>query len=492
MSHNMMIKNTRYFLKVTLSVFVLLILVFFINTTADAQTQVDVGIFDTIFKSFFAKTSAWKDVFLNAAKILFVSLSAISLVWTFVQMAVKGGEIADFFFEFIRFIIVFGFFYWILINGADIAVSFIKSFSKLGSSATGNAAMAAGQTDITPSGIVNIGFVIFGMTISNMSILPWNMAESLLSGLIGLGCLIVMTIIAVNYLLLMCSAWIVIYAGIFTLGFGGSSWTRDIAINYFKHVLSIGLQIMTMILIVGIGMDLVQEFYDAKPEKAFQNIQLLGLLLATMLVVAGVALKVPPILGGLITGSSVGNGGASMGFAAAAAAGGMAFGAAAGVAAQGAGGLQAIKAAFNATGGSKWSGASESGAVSLTNSPMLSSAASSMLGVADGASSNFNQMDSSAFAKSDSPDASVPDSEKSDSNSTGFSSGSQSDSPSKENEGNQNKSFTRRVVQTAGILASQSGKAASKSIQNSTRNTVGGKMARVIRASSNAAKKEES
>ncbi len=33
-----------------------------------------------------------------------------------------------------------------------------------------------------------------------------------------------------------------VYAGVILLGFGGSKWTSDIAINYLRTVLSIGIQ----------------------------------------------------------------------------------------------------------------------------------------------------------------------------------------------------------------------------------------------------------
>ncbi|MGS0066676.1 type IV secretion system protein, partial [Escherichia coli] len=34
-------------------------------------------------------------------------------------------------------------------------------------------------------------------------------------------------------------AWILLYAGVFFLGFGGSRWTSDMAINYYKTVLGL-------------------------------------------------------------------------------------------------------------------------------------------------------------------------------------------------------------------------------------------------------------
>jgi type IV secretion system protein VirB6/type IV secretion system protein TrbL len=39
-------------------------------------------------------------------------------------------------------------------------------------------------------------------------------------------------------LLLLASGWVLAYGGVFFLGFGGSRWTSDLAINYYKTVLN--------------------------------------------------------------------------------------------------------------------------------------------------------------------------------------------------------------------------------------------------------------
>jgi type IV secretion system protein TrbL len=68
--------------------------------------------------------------------------------------------------------------------------------------------------------------------------------------------LVVLTLVGVNMLLLLISGWILAYAGSFFLGFGGSRWTSDMAITYFKTVLGVGAQLFAMVLLVGIGKSL--------------------------------------------------------------------------------------------------------------------------------------------------------------------------------------------------------------------------------------------
>jgi hypothetical protein len=59
--------------------------------------------------------------------------------------------------------------------------------------------------------------------------------------LIGIIVLVVCALIAVNMILLLCAAWIVTYAGLMFLGFGGCRWRSDMAINYYRCPVDVGL-----------------------------------------------------------------------------------------------------------------------------------------------------------------------------------------------------------------------------------------------------------
>lgn len=104
-------------------------------------------------------------------------------------------------------------------------------------------------------------------------------------------------------LLLLISGWVLAYAGIFFLGFGGARWTSDIAINYYKTVLGVAAQLMIMILLVGIGRSIIQKQYLATN---ITSIFELGVLVISTLVLYVLVNKVPPLVAGIITGASVG------------------------------------------------------------------------------------------------------------------------------------------------------------------------------------------
>ena len=129
-------------------------------------------------------------------------------------------------------------------EGPNLAESIINALRQIGNE-------ASGQPGLNPSGIVDLGFSVFDKACvllkSDLSI------DHVLVFILALIVLIIIALIGVNMLLQLCSAWVLAYAGVIFLGFGGSYWTKDMAVNYFKTVLGIGASLMTMTLLIGIG-----------------------------------------------------------------------------------------------------------------------------------------------------------------------------------------------------------------------------------------------
>ena len=324
------------------------------STAASAQLT-NQGMLDQVVTEFATRATSWQTVVMNAAMFLFWTLGTISLVFTFGFMALRKADIGEFFAEFIRFILFFGFFLWLLRNGPAFANSIIQSLARIGE-------QASGVASVTPSGIVDIGFMILRQAFSNSSI--WSPVDSFIGVALSLGILILLAVVAINMLLLLVSGWLLMYAGIFFLGFGGSRWTSDMAINYYKTVLGVAVQIMTMVLLVGIGNDLLSSFY-ARMNTGTLNFEELGVMLVFCVALLMLVNRVPPLVAGIITGSGIGGAGGIGNFGAGAAIGAamgaasMAAGAASvagaavmGGAASAAGGMSAIKAAFEKAGSS--------------------------------------------------------------------------------------------------------------------------------------------
>lgn len=326
-----------------------LILVFALADVSGASAEIATqGILDQVLTSFSAKASGWQAAIKGAASWLFWTLTLISMVFTFGFMALRREDISAFLAEFVRFTIFVGFFWWLLENGPTFAIDIVNSLRLL-------AGQASGVGALSPSSIVDIGFMVFKRAIENMSVLA--PVDSIAGLILSIAILLILAAIAINMLLLLIAGWVLAYAGIFFLGFGGSRWTSDMAIGYYRTVLGLAVNVFVFTLLVGVGNDLLSDFYGRMAEGIEYE------ELAVMLIV-GFALfmltnKVPSMVSGIVSGGG-GNGGigtaspgavAGAALAAATVAAAGVAGAAklvGGTAVNAAGGMQALNAAFGA------------------------------------------------------------------------------------------------------------------------------------------------
>lgn len=327
-----------------------------LSDTAMAQELSSTNIMDDVLGRFHAAASTWGPTIEAAATRLFWTLVVISMVWTFGMMALRKADIGEFFAEFVRFIMFTGFFWWLLSNathGMNIAGTIIASLQQLGAEAGG-----LGSSTLGPSSILDMGFELYDKTVEATSELSWRQfPTALVMELMALAVLVVLALIAVNLLLLLASSWILLYAGVFFLGFGSSRWTSDMAINYYKAILGLAAQLLAMVLIVAIGRQFLVDYHSQMRAENMAS-QELAVMFVISLILLFLVNKIPSMISGLVTGGSVGSmgvgsfgAGAAMGAAMTAASMGMAGAKMAGAAMLGGaantvGGASAIKAAF--------------------------------------------------------------------------------------------------------------------------------------------------
>lgn len=323
----------------------ILLLLFAVYSTEATAAITNAGLLDNVLATYKAAATGWAATITARATFLFWSLATISMVWTFGMLHLRRADIGEFYGEFIKFSVFTGFFNWLLLNGPTMATAIIDSMKSIGATASGNASA------LSPSGIVDIGFSIFFSMIDNSSIM--QPVDSVVGIIIAGIILVVLALIGVNMLLLLISAWILSYAGIFYLGFGGAHWTSDMAISYFKTVLNVGVQLLTMVLLVGIGNTFITDFYANMTQGTGMGVKEMGTMLVASVVLLVLTNKVPALVGQIAMGGGTGALGQGYGAGSAMAAAGVtaataAVGGAAiaSASANMAGGVQALQAAY--------------------------------------------------------------------------------------------------------------------------------------------------
>jgi P-type conjugative transfer protein TrbL len=207
-------------------------------------------------------------------------------------MAIKQSDLVEIVAELCRFIMFTGLFFWLLSNGATFAHDIIASLWQVGGDAAG------GGQAIYPGRLINLGMQIYQQTLTHVN---WLQPESIVAPIIiAVIILIVCALIAVNMMLLLCAAWIVLYAGLIFLGFGGCRWTSDMAINYYRTVLGVGVSLMTMQLIIGIGVQFLQDLVTSTSQTL--DASQLGILLCAVIILAVISHRLPHMVAGMVVG----------------------------------------------------------------------------------------------------------------------------------------------------------------------------------------------
>ena len=271
---------------------VVVALVLLLAVKGHAQAVDMHSVVDTLLSKYKSAGQTWAGTIQNAATNLFWLLATISLGWTCISMAIKQSDLVEIVAELCRFIMFTGFFFWLLLNGATFANGIVNSLRQIGGDAAGT-----GQS-IYPGDLITLGMQVYQQTLEHVN---WLQPESLVAPIIiAVIILIVCALVAVNMILLLCAAWIVLYAGLIFLGFGGCRWTSDMAINYYRTVLGIGVSLMTMQLIIGIGVQFLQQLVASTSQTL--DASQLGILLCAVIILAVISHRLPHMVAGMVVG----------------------------------------------------------------------------------------------------------------------------------------------------------------------------------------------
>lgn len=294
------------------------------------------GLLDNVLLKYKTLGQKWVNPILTHAKRIFWFLALTSMVWNFGQKFLQeGASFTTAVAEFIRFSFITGLYWTGLIYSPRIAPAIMSSMRMIGAQASSIG------TSLSPSVVADTAFRIFDFIMG--SIPDFSVGDAIGATLLALAVLASQALIAINMVLVMCSSWILCYAGIIVLAFGGATWSNNIALGYYKAVLAIGVELMVMGLMVGVGQGLILEYF-ADMSDTFQILEAAIIVVGscTLLVLIN---KVPPQVAGLIPGATGSSGTVSAGAL---------FGAATfAAAAVATGGAAAIKTAAEAAGAAK-------------------------------------------------------------------------------------------------------------------------------------------
>lgn len=321
-----------------------------------------------LLRMLYQTASEWSPRLQGYALKLLASLALIQLVWTFMPLVMKQADLGEVVGELIRFFMVIGFFYAVIEHSVPWATAVVDSFRQAAGTASG-----LGRA-LQPGDMFAVA-VNFSRTIVE-GISLFSPGKAILIALVGCLVLLCFAFIAAFMFVTLVESYVIINASVLFFGFGGSQWTRDFAIAPLRFVVAVGAKLFVLTLIVGIIVTSAKSWLAAYTNDEASLMTLAGLAL----VCAYLTKTIPELIGGMISGTSMGGGSTIGGMAAAGAAGAAA--AVATISTAGAAAPAAAGALSAAGGGASAAGAAGSGGLAGAINSSFAGAANSGIGTA--------------------------------------------------------------------------------------------------------------
>ena len=191
-------------------------------------------------------TNLIKGVVTSFALKTFYYLCAISFVLTGIKLIFKEPNIQVFFYTVVRYILVIGFFKYLIENGPEIGGAIIDSMTNL----------ANGGKNASPYSLIKATLEAYSLMVS-IDTGIFEIIDAFIIKTVALSFVIINFIIVIRYIVVYICAYMLCVIGVLCLGTAALKETRDIAINYLKAIFAIGLELFCIVFIASIHNDII-------------------------------------------------------------------------------------------------------------------------------------------------------------------------------------------------------------------------------------------
>jgi type IV secretion system protein TrbL len=265
-------------------------------------------VLDTIVRQFQQQAAGWAATLTSLAQGTFFILATIELAWAGFRLAFRQADVSEWLAELVNQILFLGFFLAVLENANTWGMAIINSFRMAG--------RAAGGVAVDPSQVFTAGISVAQKVSAQMSF--WAPAASTALLIAAIVIVLCFAYIAACMVVTLVQSYICVAAGIINMAFGGSRWTKDIAVATLRYTISVGAKLMMLQLLVSVGQNLITDWADN-----FTQVDNTGLFLiiGASCVLAAVVKTVPDEFQRVVGGASLASGSALIGTTAAVGAG---------------------------------------------------------------------------------------------------------------------------------------------------------------------------
>jgi type IV secretion system protein TrbL len=276
------------------SIFTLaLALLLLVYASAPALAQ-DGSVLNTLENQVVTAAKGWETTIMNAARSLFWILAGIEIGIAAVWLAIGAASLDAWFAELVRRIMFIGFFAFVLDRGPALGKAIVDSLYQIG----------AGGGSASPANVFNAGLTVASKMSEKISFGVFqDNALALSASLAMIISVIAFALVAAIFVSVLIEMYVGLMAGMIMLGLGGSSFTKDFAVRYLVYAFSVGMKLMSLVMIAKIGSDvLIGLANEASVGDQYQTALAIAGLAVVIFVIA---MYVPNIVQGVIQGASV-------------------------------------------------------------------------------------------------------------------------------------------------------------------------------------------
>ncbi|TPL21061.1 P-type conjugative transfer protein TrbL [Mesorhizobium sp. B2-4-9] len=263
-------------------------------TTEPVAAQSFNNIVDTIQDRITNTAKSWETTILQAATSLFWLLALIEVGICAVWLAINSATLEAWFGELVRRILFIGFFLFVLTTGPQLAKDVVNSLFQIG----------GGSGSVSPADVFDAGLKV-GASLSEK--VSFGLFEDNALATAAVFSMVVVVIcfglVTAIFIAVITEMYVGLLAGMIMLGFGGSSFTKDLAIRYLIYAFGVGMKLMALVMIANIGSDVLVGIADdpMTEESAYATTAVAGIAVIIFMV----AMYVPTIVQGVVQGVSV-------------------------------------------------------------------------------------------------------------------------------------------------------------------------------------------
>ena len=231
---------------------------------------------------FYNKTSTWEPTLKRYALVVFRGLVILEVCFLGIKAALNRDQLGDILKQFVMLLLMAGFFMAVITYYKEWSWNLINGLGAIGRELT--------PGDYSSESPFLTGMQLVKLVLDKLSV--WSPGNSI-------------ALLIAALVIIKCEAMVAMAAAVILVGFGGSAFLKDYAVNAIRYVLAVAFKLFVMQLVLGVGIAFIESFSTSTAE-----LQDIFVVIGASVVLLALVKSLPDVCAGIINGSHVSSGAA--------------------------------------------------------------------------------------------------------------------------------------------------------------------------------------